>query len=1015
MWNKNTYLNCPAILMLLLAKSTLASSPIIHTKKNIIPSMRFTMSLRKVLFYLIIILNINSRAQNGESYLTLISLSGEINFNKLENLNLPAYYRDATSLLTVLNSAQLATVEDSNMGFIIIEANPVIENYRVLSSTDLEESISSNISGNIIYKNENLSILKNYKPRLSEQNPTKLRLSTLSRNPLIFKDEKISPSEFTSEVNDSVIANIVSQINPDSVANIIQSLQDFNTRFMLTENRFAAAEWIENKFLQLGFINVEFDSFMCHTVFDGIDTTTIQVNVVATLQGNERPDEIYIIGGHYDSYCYGDPYGDPFVWAPGADDDASGSAAVLESARVIMESGLEPEATIKFICFGAEELMNFGDAGSEHYAQQAYNSGMDIRLMVNNDMISYTPYNVTNSTLDINYYLEYIDLLEIAKSVTQQFTVLTPLNGSVNPGADSGPFYEFGYPPIYFVETYSSPYYHQSSDTIGNYNMEYCSEVIKSSCATLLTKMVIPAKVTNYKLVDAGNGNSLIADWSPNTDPDFTGYNIYIGTSTGAYDSSFNTVDTVFILNGLIEETTYYVGISAYDDDGNEGIIIERNCVPGSIPLSPSGFTAIPRWLEVDLFWNKNLEHDLLGYSLFRSSIEGELGDKLHTQILTDTMFIDNSAVNGIYYYYTVKAVDSLLNESINNPTLRSRVISLDQGILVVDETADGDGSLMNPSDEQVDDFYDELLSYFKSEEYDLIEEGNIGIADLGAFSTVLWHGNDFQDMQAPFDFKNQIMEYLNYGGNFLYTGYRPGKAFEQASGNPITFEQGDFIYDYLKIEEAVYKVTVLFIGANQIETGYNNIFIDSSKTNPSDEYHLRQIESITSASSGNDIYSFNTLFDSTSIQGNFKGKPVGVEYIGADYNTITLSFPLYYMNQVQAQDLIHTILANKFNEIVSLEDEEINEIPTQYNLSQNYPNPFNPSTTIRYQIPEISFVTIKVFDVLGNEIEILVNEEKTAGSYEITWYAEKLPSGVYFYRLQTGDFVETIKTILLK
>jgi hypothetical protein len=187
MWNKNTYLNCPAILMLLLAKSTLASSPIIHTKKNIIPSMRFTMSLRKVLFYLIIILNINSRAQNGESYLTLISLSGEINFNKLENLNLPAYYRDATSLLTVLNSAQLATVEDSNMGFIIIEANPVIENYRVLSSTDLEESISSNISGNIIYKNENLSILKNYKPRLSEQNPTKLRLSTLSRNPLIFK------------------------------------------------------------------------------------------------------------------------------------------------------------------------------------------------------------------------------------------------------------------------------------------------------------------------------------------------------------------------------------------------------------------------------------------------------------------------------------------------------------------------------------------------------------------------------------------------------------------------------------------------------------------------------------------------------------------------------------------------------------------------------------------------------------------------------------------------------------
>jgi hypothetical protein len=79
------------------------------------------------------------------------------------------------------------------------------------------------------------------------------------------------------------------------------------------------------------------------------------------------------------------------------------------------------------------------------------------------------------------------------------------------------------------------------------------------------------------------------------------------------------------------------------------------------------------------------------------------------------------------------------------------------------------------------------------------------------------------------------------------------------------------------------------------------------------------------------------------------------------------------------------------------------------------YPNPFNPSTTIRYQIPEMSFVTIKVYDVLGNEIETLVNEEKPAGIYEITWYAERLPSGVYFYQLNTESFVETKKMILMK
>ena len=104
--------------------------------------------------------------------------------------------------------------------------------------------------------------------------------------------------------------------------------------------------------------------------------------------------------------------------------------------------------------------------------------------------------------------------------------------------------------------------------------------------------------------------------------------------------------------------------------------------------------------------------------------------------------------------------------------------------------------------------------------------------------------------------------------------------------------------------------------------------------------------------------------------------------------------------------------------------------VPSKYSLQQNYPDPFNPSTKIRYSVPYSSKVVIKVFDVLGNEIETLVNEEKPAGTYELTWYAEGLPSGVYFYQLRvthpesglptgqagTGQgFVGTKKMILLK
>jgi cyclomaltodextrinase / maltogenic alpha-amylase / neopullulanase len=95
----------------------------------------------------------------------------------------------------------------------------------------------------------------------------------------------------------------------------------------------------------------------------------------------------------------------------------------------------------------------------------------------------------------------------------------------------------------------------------------------------------------------------------------------------------------------------------------------------------------------------------------------------------------------------------------------------------------------------------------------------------------------------------------------------------------------------------------------------------------------------------------------------------------------------------------------------------EVNEAPNvvSYSLSQNYPNPLNPSTNIRYSVPQLSHVTIKVFDLLGNEIETLVNEVKPSGTYELKWNAADLPSGIYFYRLQSGGFIETKKMILLK
>jgi len=130
----------------------------------------------------------------------------------------------------------------------------------------------------------------------------------------------------------------------------------------------------------------------------------------------------------------------------------------------------------------------------------------------------------------------------------------------------------------------------------------------------------------------------------------------------------------------------------------------------------------------------------------------------------------------------------------------------------------------------------------------------------------------------------------------------------------------------------------------------------------------------------------------------NDNGNPTGDEWnFGANFPVVIIDIP------------------------VTVEDEIS---PVQFHLSQNYPNPFNPATTIKYTIQssviasgakQSQLVTLKVYDILGNEVVTLVNEEKPAGTYQVNFNASHLTSGVYIYKLQVGGFAETKKMVLLK
>ena len=124
-----------------------------------------------------------------------------------------------------------------------------------------------------------------------------------------------------------------------------------------------------------------------------------------------------------------------------------------------------------------------------------------------------------------------------------------------------------------------------------------------------------------------------------------------------------------------------------------------------------------------------------------------------------------------------------------------------------------------------------------------------------------------------------------------------------------------------------------------------------------------------------------------------------------------------YTDRKVNTGNYIYRLKQIDFNGTYEYSDEISVEVynPGNYLLHQNYPNPFNPSTIITYEIPENSFVSLKVYDLLGREVVSLVNEEKSAGRYDVTFEASDNNSGLYVYILKAGNFTSTKKMLLLK
>jgi hypothetical protein len=138
-------------------------------------------------------------------------------------------------------------------------------------------------------------------------------------------------------------------------------------------------------------------------------------------------------------------------------------------------------------------------------------------------------------------------------------------------------------------------------------------------------------------------------------------------------------------------------------------------------------------------------------------------------------------------------------------------------------------------------------------------------------------------------------------------------------------------------------------------------------------------------------------------------------EYHLAEYNSINVGDNVTVWGQKSASGNLTALQIQSQSNSVTNVNENNSETVTKYSLSQNYPNPFNPSTTIRFTLPKHSFVSLKVYNIIGQQVANLVNGNMEAGTYNINFDASNLPSGVYLYRIRANNFTQVHKMLLVK
>ncbi|PLX15216.1 MAG: hypothetical protein C0599_17055, partial [Salinivirgaceae bacterium] len=325
-----------------------------------------------------------------------------------------------------------------------------------------------------------------------------------------------------------LLSEISAEVNQDSLSSYILSLQNLKTRYALADNRKEVALWIKQKFESFGYQNVKLDSFF----LDYNNYNLMQYNVICESDSVYDHDDYVLLGAHHDAITHSNPMDS----TPGADDNASGVAGVLEAARILKMHGGNSKIPFHFATWAAEEL---GLHGSKYYVQKHLANGTLPLFYLNLDMIA----NATNGNRKVNYVVT--SNLSYLLDVASDYSEVEPISASNGGGSDHMPFISERVPILYFAENNFSEYYHSDQDRLENLELDYAKEVVRATATALYFGANAIPLVEVEQVINAGNGDDFIITWKKE---DYAiGYRIDLFSGESLIQSLETTGDSLYI------------------------------------------------------------------------------------------------------------------------------------------------------------------------------------------------------------------------------------------------------------------------------------------------------------------------------------------------------------------------------------------------------------------------------------------------------------------------------------